>query len=97
MKNFLKKIQSHKLLLCIFSVLASSLIAVIIWPLLDFLYTSFITHSAFVYSPFDHILMPIIICSTIDIILFIPTIGLEKLPKKSARKSTTQSTKSKKK
>ncbi|MBR2989543.1 hypothetical protein IKF40_01240 [Candidatus Saccharibacteria bacterium] len=88
MKNFLKKIQSHKVLLCLFSIIISSLVAIIIWPLLDFLYASFITHTAFIYSPFDHILMPVIVCTTIDIVLFIPTIGLEKLPRKSTTKTS---------
>ena len=56
----MRKIEKNSVLYCFLEILTVSVMGIILWPLLDFLYYKFITNSEFTYSVFKHVVEPII-------------------------------------
>ena len=54
------KIEKGSVAYLFIEMISISIAGIILWPLLDYLYQTFITHSPFVYSAFEHIAEPII-------------------------------------
>ena len=54
------KIEKNSVKYLILEIVAISVAGIILWPLFDFLYHTFITNSPFNYSVFEHIVEPII-------------------------------------
>ena len=68
----MKKLSENKFLYFIVMFITTSIVAMIIWPLFDFLVSKFITNSQFTYTIFDHIVKPTIfgaIFAAIDTII----------------------------
>ena len=54
------KIERNSIKYLFLEIIAISIAGIILWPLLDLLYRSFITHSPFNYSVFEYVVEPII-------------------------------------
>ena len=55
----------------IISIIAISIAGIILYPVLDFLYTKYITRSAFNYSITQHVVAPIVIGTIIEVCLWL--------------------------
>ena len=67
----MKNIEKGSVKYLIISTLAIIIAGIILYPILDFLYTKFITNSTFTYSITSHVIAPIGIGAIIGIALWL--------------------------
>ena len=79
----MKKIKKGSILSLIYYIVSSSIVTIIIWTLLDFLFSKFITGQVFKYSIYDHIISPIIFGIICGILYFL--FDLKELKKKNKK------------
>ncbi len=68
-----KKIENPSIQAVIYFV-ATFVISLILWPLLDMLLGSIFTHAEFVYKPTDYIIEPLVFAAAMTAIFYIPQI-----------------------
>ena len=90
----LDKIRKNRIKSTLAMALATFVAAMIIWPLLDLLWTKVISHSDFTYTLSDYVLQPAIFAVIFGIITYICWKPETKLEKKN--KQATKAEKSKK-